>query len=250
MLSPEKIPWQALGVIFTAIAIFIPIIIFIIQRKRKVLTYEVININPIFRGAGNLNRNIKGKIKILFDGNEVKNVYIVVVRIENQGNTPVTSTDYERPISFNFGENAQILFSNISRVTPKSLKPEVIVSEGNSVTLKPALMNPGDSITIETLVSEFDNFKVDARIIGVKDIIPSNKSFSSSGIILIIAGMYLLLIDMYFISNRVTIFGDIYDKILYALLLVISYSIMIMGMVSNKKLLRKILEIYMRVLRI
>jgi hypothetical protein len=45
-----------------------------------------------------------------------------------------------------------------------------LVLEPGQITIKPLLLNKKDSLTFKILVSEYNGFNVDARIIGVREI--------------------------------------------------------------------------------
>lgn len=161
--------WQFIaGVAFAFVAIVVPILIYLKQRQRKALSYEILSRTPLL----SIEEEVKGKLKILFNNNPAQDVHLVVVRIINSGNVQIVSDDYERPVSLDFGENTQIFTTEVSDANPKSLRPNVNI-ENTKVVLEPVLLNSRDSITLKMLVGQFDSQKqisVDGRIAGVKDI--------------------------------------------------------------------------------
>ena len=88
----------------------------------------------------------------------------------NTGNTPVASADYEREVSFQFGDSTRVLTAEVSETHPDNLTAS-LVSSDRKIALKPVLLNKGDSVTIKALLGEFDGtINADGRIIGVKNI--------------------------------------------------------------------------------
>ncbi len=118
------------------------------------------------------------------------------MKFSNSGNTSITSNDIIRPISLFFGENACILSTDISDREPSNLSASLKTSE-NQVIIKPDVLNKGDSITLKTVVSDFDgNLALDARIIGVKEIRKLDVSTRQimANLIAVIIGLFIILI--------------------------------------------------------
>lgn len=170
--------WQFIGAILAAAAIFISIALYLRQRRRKDLSYEIVSRTPLL-SVSTRAQEIKKQLQILFNGKPVQQVHLIVIKIINSGNMPILSTDYERPVSLNLGEEAQILTAEVVETDPDSLRTSARI-EGKSVVLTPSLLNEKDSITLKMLVSRFVNqITVDGRIVGVKNIRKSVKKRSS-----------------------------------------------------------------------
>ena len=117
---------------------------------------------------------IRGTIQVLFDGTPVQDAQLIIVEIINSGNVAIKSSDYERPISLD-GENIHILTAEVTETTPDNLGASINI-EGTKVLLNPTLMNGKDSITIKTIVGQFnDQITVEGRIVGVKEVQKSTK---------------------------------------------------------------------------
>ena len=82
--------WQFVGAAFGFVAIIISIILWRTQRRRKALSYDIISRAPLL----SVDDEIKGKLKIYFDGKPVQDIHLVLVKIINSGNVPIVSTDY------------------------------------------------------------------------------------------------------------------------------------------------------------
>lgn len=158
--------WQFFGAILVVIGIIISIILFWIQRPKSSLSWKIVSNTPLVK----ISSEIRGNLQVLFEGNPAKDIQLIIVRIINTGNVSIKSGDYEHPIKLNFDENAQILTTEVIETIPNNIKASANIEE-NRVFISPTLLNKGDSITIKTLVNQFNNhISVDGRIVGVKDI--------------------------------------------------------------------------------
>jgi hypothetical protein len=84
--------WQFVGAVLVVVALMVSVTIFFAEKKRKELSYEILSHSEILSAT----EEIEGKLKILFKGEVVRNVHLLIVKLINSGNTPITSTDYER----------------------------------------------------------------------------------------------------------------------------------------------------------
>jgi hypothetical protein len=109
----------------------------------------------------------EGKLQVLYEGQPALDIRLLVIKFMNSGNMAVSSSDYERPVSFGTGASSKILSAVVTDVDLKNLAAEVTVGDGR-VTLMPVLLNSTDFITLKILVSDFEQITVDSRIIGVK----------------------------------------------------------------------------------
>lgn len=158
--------WQFITVVIAIIAIIVSIILYLIQRRRKALSWEIISNTPLL----SIDEEIKGDLQILFAGKPVQDIQLIILKIINSGNIPIKYTEYERPIYLKLGENAQILSAKVTEKNPSNLETSVKINkEGTRAELEPTLMNEGDSFTIKMLVNQFDGqIIVDDRVEGVK----------------------------------------------------------------------------------
>lgn len=159
--------WQFIGALLGLLAILISVWIFFAQRKNKMLVYDILSDSSILSTTD----QISGKLKILFQNKPVKNVSLVVIRVINSGNVPITSKDYERNVRFIFNKDVKILTAEVAETQPESLGAEISIVEKNIIALEPVLLNGGDTVTVKALISEYSKgLKVDGRIVGVKEI--------------------------------------------------------------------------------
>lgn len=158
--------WQFIGTILGFLAIITSLILFFLQRKKKLLSYDVVFDSKIFSE----HKRWIDNLEILYDGKPVDNVHLLAIRFTNTGNVPIVSSDYEKKIEFSLGEEITILSAQILKSVPNKLAVN-IENINNKIIIEPLLLNPKDSISIEVIISG-DNYKIDvnARIIGIKSI--------------------------------------------------------------------------------
>jgi hypothetical protein len=166
--------------------------IFFRGRKKKSLSYEILTDTELI----SVHKEAKERVEILFDGKPAKNVSLLVVRIINNGNVPITSSDFEIPLSLNFEEKVNILSAEVNKSSEKSLKPVISLS-ANKIILEPILLNSKDSFEIKILINNYDNpFEIESRIIGVKEI----REYEEVSSILLMPAIIYLIIGLIFIG--------------------------------------------------
>lgn len=157
--------WQFWGVIVGILGLLVAIIIYLLQRNKKRLTYSILTSTPLL----SVDDEIKGDIKIQYKKSFIQNIHLVVLKIENRGSTYIASSDYEQPLLFSF-EDSKILSAELLEASPKNLKP-TIQTEPSRMVVSPLLLNRGDYITVKLLFSQFKNrIDADARILGIKTV--------------------------------------------------------------------------------
>ncbi|MCJ7425041.1 hypothetical protein MUP01_12370 [Candidatus Bathyarchaeota archaeon] len=159
--------WQVLGSMLTVLAIVVSIILYLKNRNRKRLSYGATSVAVL----PSVETPIRSKLKIFFEDKIVKQIYLNTVTIANSGNQPIKREDYERPLSLNLEKQTQLLSVKLSKKTPESLQPSFSV-ENEKVIINPVLLNSGDQIVL-TILTDRDvsnSLKVDARIVGVKEV--------------------------------------------------------------------------------
>jgi len=157
--------WQFVAVVLALAGVLVPIILFLRQRGRKQVGYEILAQTPLVSVRGGLEE----EVVVLFAGQIVENVHLVMLRIVNSGNLPITTGEFESPVTLEFGPDSQVLTAEISDTSPDDLEAVLVITESKrAVRLLPCLLNHGDSITIRMLVSEFTgDMHVAGRIVGV-----------------------------------------------------------------------------------
>ena len=159
--------WQSLGVIVGIIAVAVSVTIGVItislSRRRKALSYEILAMAPLVT----LDRDIRERVQILFDGQLVHDVKLALIRLTNSGNIPIKTGDFERAVTLSFNPEAKILTAAATETSPQDLDISLHV-EPAKVTVKSGLLNPRDSITVKILATDVrDSFSVSGRIVGI-----------------------------------------------------------------------------------
>ncbi len=186
--------WNFIGVIIACVTLLITVILYFLQKHKKGLSYEILSKTSLLTNK----EKLEGKIKILYDDNEVQNVKFLEIKILNTGNIGIPSSDYERPLRFIFEAEAKILTAEIIKSEPESLTTSLNITQ-NEIIVQPILMNSKDYLVIKAIVSNStdEEIIVDGRIKDVKEIKKQGESymgliFAIIGITLTIAGMIQL----------------------------------------------------------
>lgn len=193
--------WQFIGALVGTIALVVTVVIFFRSTNRKSLSVEKIS-NTLLLAVDMAKAQ---RLQILFDGHQVSEPRLVILRFVNDGNAPVESRDFEMPIAVSFDKSCVVLEANVIDRVPDSIKPVIEVVDQSKLAVFPLLLNPDDSFTIQALVagSRRIEIKVDSRISGVKEITDLHQSHarrraqrllvSSLFLIPIVIGMILLI---------------------------------------------------------
>lgn len=142
----------------TCLAILISSTLWWISR-RKALSYQVV----IGETLVNLVGPAKRKLEVLFDNRPVHDAHLVMVKIINNGHTPINPGDYQLPITLSVGPQARIVMADLVETWPAELDErfrqtgggQTLIEkiEGTKLTLRPVLLNPREFVTIQVLVS-------------------------------------------------------------------------------------------------
>lgn len=179
--------WQFVGVLIAVGGIFFSW--YTTFRPRKRMAYQVLAQTPLV----SVEPDVKDKFQFIYDGQPVIEPYLLLVKITNNGNVPITNSDFVNPISIVFDGQTKIIKAEIIESAPQNLHPTLLIPPAISdkktrVVLEPTLWNHDDYIVVKLILSGFYNreIKVDTRIIGVQEIrksdaIPS-KGLSHPGV--------------------------------------------------------------------
>lgn len=174
--------WTFVGVICAVVSVIITILIFIAQRKIKRLSYEFTSSTQLL----SVKDEIQGKIQVLYDGEEVKNVHLLTIRFVNNGNQSISSADYERPVSIEVNSEAKILTHEVINESPENLGLSVFL-DGRKLIFSSVLINAKDSFSIKALISDFKEVYIDGRINGVKSVSEYKEGQRSLALLLLIS---------------------------------------------------------------
>ena len=191
MLDAFRDPmWQFIGAISGIGALMVAIVAIFVQRRRKELSYEVLSNSPVL----SVQEEIEGKLVILFEQQPVKAVQLLEVKLANSGNQPITSSDFETPITLEFGEKSKILTGEVTGTATEGLMASISVEQCH-IALNPLLLNRGDSVTIRVLVANYEKPPtVGGRVVGVSRIRRGRSDLGTTIVMLI--GLALTIIGL------------------------------------------------------
>ena len=188
--------WQFIGAVLVIVSIAVSVIVYFLQKSRKLLSYEILSETALLSVA----KEVEDKIKILFEGDVVKRVHLILVRISNTGNVPILPSDFLKDLTVSFSGSAKILSAEISEKHPESIDSRITI-DGTQLIISPSLWNSGDTITVKSLVSEFnENTQVSGRIVGIQDIKLSRSSINSNSALLLFFSTILILVCLILIG--------------------------------------------------
>jgi hypothetical protein len=148
------------------IGILVAFIIYYLQKGKKNLSYRVLYVvNLLSR-----DEELKGRVKILFDGNEVTNIQLLTLRLFNGGNTSIVKSDFEGPMKVEFNGNVRILSSELIQAVPENLEVAFDASAQN-IMIYPLLLNGNDSMTFKLIIEgKFESLRILGRIRDIRAI--------------------------------------------------------------------------------
>lgn len=153
--------WEGVGVVATVVISVLVVVWEYLRRHRKVLAYDI----PVFGPVVEVRKEFRDRIKVLFDGEQVSSLWSAVVFLRNARNQPITTSDFERPLTLTTG-SGRLLDVRI-RTHPTTLRPQTTSTPG--LVIQPLLLNPGDALLISLMIDS-GNLNFDARIAGIVDI--------------------------------------------------------------------------------
>ena len=125
--------WTFVGVVVTLVA-GVPFAYWLVKRQqKKEVSCEFWNAELV-----TVDKRITDRLQITFDGKLVNKLHLVLIRMNNCGSTPINPQDFQGNIEISFGENSQVLRTEIIKREPDSIQ---ITYEdiGSRVDLKPHL---------------------------------------------------------------------------------------------------------------
>ena len=181
--------WDFVGAVLALIAIGAAFWVYALQRPRKRLLIERIARVPLITFG---TERVEG-LEIRLNGELVESASVVVVRITNSGNRPITAEDFERAVTFRFEEGATVLHAEISEFSPSGLAVTTN-SKGRELQIEKCLLNPADTFLCRALVRDSrGRYKPSARVVGMKDIETSRPASVARPIIMTLCFIVVLI---------------------------------------------------------
>lgn len=170
---PEEANWEFVSVLLAALSIVISVIIFFAQRKHKRLSCEIVSEKEIFMPY----EECSERLQILLQKSTRKQVHLVVAKLCNTGNRPITIGDYEKSINLSITSSEKILSAEVVNTIPPNL-PVTLQTTDKCTILNPILLNRGDTVVIKMVIVEYKyDIKVDGRIVGIQKITGRDTTF-------------------------------------------------------------------------
>jgi hypothetical protein len=205
MTSPSESPLERLRPWFPFLTLLSPIVavvLYLLSGHRYDLSTELLAVSHVVdvgpeRPAG---------LAVALNGRSIETLDSVSVRVSNSGNAPLRSTDFEEPLLFEYGPDAEVVSAAIADALPLGLDPRV-GTEGGKVRIQPLLLNPGDRFTLNALVTGRWNGPIFlARVAGVN---PSGPVEPRVSLPLADAELAFIFLILYFYIAFVAVNGGI-----------------------------------------
>ena len=157
--------WQSVGVIVAVFLTLLTVFIGWQQTQRKSFSYSVTSKVNIL----DIEDDIRNKVQITFESKPIQDLYLIIIKFANSGNTPIKPDDYYRPVTISFGKGAEILSVEVMEQFPVNLG--IVTSHtAQFLEVPKILLNQRDTFDLKILVTSFKNVTVDGRIAGIKSI--------------------------------------------------------------------------------
>lgn len=168
--------WQFVGVALALAAIAISYGQYRVGLAKRELAFGLLARRRLIAVADELT----SRVTVQLDGQSVSNVYLLEFGLKNSGNQPIEATSFERPVTIQFDEGTVVLSTQVVRRYPSD-HPSIAITTDRNVFISPALLNAGDFLVFQILLSHpKPNFTVTARIVGISALAPINSGWRIS----------------------------------------------------------------------
>ena len=168
--------WQFVGAVLALAAIGLAYAQYRSSAMKRELSFGLIAGRRLIAVADELT----SRVKVHLDDRPVSNVYLLEFGLKNSGSQPLRAEDFESPITIKFKNDATLLTAQVTRRSPAD-HPSTTRIDGNALAVSPALMNPGDYLVLQVLLSHpRPEFDVTARVYGISALSPINTGWRVS----------------------------------------------------------------------
>lgn len=194
--------WQFIGAVLAVLGIGAALWIYWLQRQTKELAFGIVSSRRLLSIAD----EVSSRVTVELDGKSVKNLHLLVYGLKNSGHRAISPSDFQRPLSISFSEG-QVISAEIASQIPPNLGATLVFAE-SSVELQPLLLNAGDQILLQVLLSApSPSESVDTRILDVPALVPINvrprlPPFLDSALPTFIGIFVLFALGAYFVDSR------------------------------------------------
>ena len=156
--------WTITIIVTVVVGVLAATIPVYLARARKRLSYMTFSW-PLVEDP------LDSRVQMLFDGQPVRDVRIVVIDLRYRGSAPVREEDYARPVSFDFGEDARVLSVEVNAKKSDDIDVTFTTEDPSTVRLNPVLLNDKDYVSIKMLVPHYGGPpSVSGRIAGIREL--------------------------------------------------------------------------------
>jgi hypothetical protein len=159
--------WQFVGVVVALVAIAVMVWQSLRSTHRIAFEYRIDSLATVADAAA-------GDVQILFKGQPVDHVQLVLIRLINIGSQAVRAADFEDRLRVRFGPDAQALNAEVAARNPANLDVRVSIEgagTSQALSVEPLLLNRGDWFTVRAIVAGRAKVPVvEARIVDVSKI--------------------------------------------------------------------------------
>jgi hypothetical protein len=154
--------WQFVGVLLALFAIAMTFWIYWLQRQTKELAFGLVSSRRLLAIADEMSP----RVTVQLDGKLVSNLHLLVYAIKNSGHKAIATSDFVRAPFIAFSDG-QIVSVEVASQCPENMRAELTLFS-TKVELSPLLLNPGDQLLIQVLLSSSKpSATFDARIVDV-----------------------------------------------------------------------------------
>jgi hypothetical protein len=225
--------WEVMSAIIIAI---ISGITFLVQRKKKELSFLTVSNTTILSEKTKL----EGKVKVFFENEIIENLHIVIFQFTNTGNEAIVQKDFDSPILLALGESSEIISVEIEKCKPDSLNVRFEKTK-NSISIQALLLNKGDSFEVKILLKNYydKELKLTARIKDISEV-KNGYKISMFTIIFFSLGIISLFYGLIFVQDQSL--EAQWDRIKQDKFIFIGLILMALSLFNNRGLRIKLLK--------
>jgi hypothetical protein len=146
MLASVDLAAIAVGALVGCVGIYLTYLTWRDRRGRAQLQYVVTTKSRL------VPQGWAESLQVVHDGGAVEDPGLVITRIVHAGDRAIEADDFETDLTMKLTGAGQIASVNQTGQRPADLAPELAV-DGDTVRLRPTLINPGDMIELQVLCS-------------------------------------------------------------------------------------------------
>jgi len=219
----------------TITGIIVSIILWILNLKRKEMTYEVVSDTPVVTlGKAAPHEDLH----ITFHGQAVRDLHLILLRISNAGHVPIKPDEYADKLTITIPGDGKILHADIAETMPSNLAPPpapgavsdlIEAANERQVVLRPFLLNGKDYIVVKVLVcNPGAPLVVSGHIVGINEIRIAKES-NRLPLILANAGAFTMAVSLFFLEPETLFSNNVFEYLPYLLFFLIGYNMLLCG---------------------